>query len=182
MAYVSPLECLARAAARALVQTAVLLLTLTAAAKIFAASGESRILGQADPLFGLLTMRQSMLLAAALEIVVVVLVTRAPTALRKAVLLLWIGSVFLVYRIGLWWVGFEGSCRCLGNLGDVFGISAETADWIAKGILGYLLVGSAAILLWHLSRRGHGPDADAPMRVGAATNLSLEPEAGRHRS
>ena len=78
MAYVPPLECLARAAARALVQTAVLLLTLTAAAKSFAASGETRILGQADPLFGLLTMRQSMLLAAAVEIVVVVLVLRAP--------------------------------------------------------------------------------------------------------
>jgi len=58
-------------------------------------------LGQADPLFGLLTMRQSMLLAAAVEIVVVVLVLRTPDILRKAVLLLWIASVFLVYRIGL---------------------------------------------------------------------------------
>ena len=74
-------------------------------------------------------------LAAALEIVVVVLVWRAPNVLRRAGLLLWIGSVFLVYHIGLWWIGFEGSCRCLGNVGDVFGISAETADWIAKGIL-----------------------------------------------
>ena len=69
-----------------------------------------------------------MLLAAALAIVVVVLVLRAPDIVRKAVLLLWIASVFLVYRIALWWVGFEGSCRCLGNLGDAFGISAKKAD------------------------------------------------------
>jgi hypothetical protein len=182
MAYGLPSECLAGAVARSLVQTAALLLMLTAAAKILAASSEAGILGQADPLFGLLSMRQSMLLAAALEITVVVHVLRTPDILRKAVLLLWIGSVFLVYRIGLWWVGFEGSCRCLGNLGDVFGISAETADWIAKGILGYLLVGSAAILLWHLSRRGHAPNANDGAQIGADTNLPLEPEAGRPRS
>jgi hypothetical protein len=129
------------------IQTAVLLLAVTALAKILAATGEARILGQPDPLLGLLSMRQSMLLAAALEIVVVVLVYRAPNVLRKAELLLWIAGVFLVYRIGLWWIGFEGSCRCLGNVGDVFGISAEIADWIAKGVLAYLLVGSGAILL-----------------------------------
>ena len=118
--------------------SAVLLLAITALAKIFAATGEAQILGQPDPLLGLISMRQSMVLAAALEIVVVVLVWRAPNVLRRAGLLLWIGSVFLVYRIGLWWVGLEGSCRCLGNMGDAFGISAETADWIAKGILKFV--------------------------------------------
>jgi hypothetical protein len=153
--------------------TALLLLAVTALAKILAATAEARILGQPDPLLGLILMRQSMLLAAALEIVVVVLVWRAPTVLRRAGLLLWIGSVFLLYRIGLWWVGFEGSCRCLGNVGDVFGISAETADWIAKGILVYVLVGSAAILLWHPRHWGHAPDADGAVHVDTETNLSL---------
>jgi hypothetical protein len=123
-----------------------------------------------------------MLLAAALEIVVVVLVLRARDIVRKAALLLWIGSVFLVYRMGLWWVGFEGSCRCLGNMGDVFGISPENADWIAKGILVYLVVGSAAILLWHPRHRGHAPDADDAVQVGTEAKLSLEPEAGNSRS
>jgi hypothetical protein len=123
-----------------------------------------------------------MLLAAALEIVVVVLVLRARDIVRKAALLLWIGSVFLVYRMGLSWVGFEGSCRCLGNMGDVFGISPENADWIAKGILVYLVVGSAAILLWHPRHRGHAPDADDAVQVGTEAKLSLEPEAGNSRS
>jgi hypothetical protein len=159
-----------------------LLLAVTALAKILAATGEARILAQPDPLLGLISMRQSMLLAAALEIVVVVLVLRAPDIVRKAVLLLWIGSVFLFYRIGLWLVGFEGSCRCLGNVGDVFGISAETADWTAKGILVYLLVGSVAILLWYPRFRGHTSSAGAAMQGGADTDLSLEPEAGRPRS
>jgi len=126
---------------------AVALLVATAAAKVAMAAGEARMLAQPDPLLGPLTMRQSMLLTAALEIVVVVFVWRASNVLRKAGLLLWIASVFLVYRIGLWWVGFEGSCRCLGNIGDVLGISGETADWIAKGIILYLLVGSGVILV-----------------------------------
>jgi len=160
----------------------VAMLSLTALAKIVAASGEARILGQADPLFGLLTMRQSMLLAAAVEMVVVVLILRAPDILRKAVLLLWIGSVFLVYRIGLWWVGVEGSCRCLGNVGDVFGISTETADWIAKGILVYLLVGSGAILLWQLSHRGDVLNADDAVQVGTETKLSPAAAVGNSGS
>jgi hypothetical protein len=167
---------------RWLIGPAVALLAITAALKAVAATGEARILGQPDPLLGLISMRQSMLLAAALEIVVVVLVLRAPDIVRKAALLLWIGAVFLVYRIGLWWVGFEGSCRCLGNVGDVFGISAERVDWIAKGILVYLLVGSGAILLWYPRFRGHTPNAGAAMQVGADTDLSFTPEAGRPRS
>jgi hypothetical protein len=162
--------------------TAVSLLAVTAVAKAAAASGEARILAQPDPLLGLISMRQSMLLAAALEIVVVIRVWRAPNALRKATLLLWLGAVFLVYRIGLWWVGFEGSCRCLGNMGDVFGISAENADWIAKGILVYLVVGSGAILLWQLSHRGDVLNADDEVQVGTETKLSLEPEAGKSGS
>jgi hypothetical protein len=91
-------------------------------------------------------------------------------------------SILLVYRIGLWWIGFEGSCRCLGNVGDVFGISAETADWIAKGILAYRLVGSGAILLWQLSRRGDTLNTDDAVQVATDTNLSLEPEAGKSGS
>ena len=79
-----------------------MLLAVTALAKILAATGEARILGQPDPLLGLISMRQSMLLAAALEIVVLVLVLWAPDIVRKAALLLWIASVFLVDRIGLW--------------------------------------------------------------------------------
>jgi len=155
------------------------LLLVTATAKVVATSGEARVWVQPDPLFGVLSMRQSMLLAAALEIVVVMLVWRAPTALLKATLLLWIGSVFLFYRIGLWSVGFEGSCRCLGNIGDVFGISTETADWIAKGILVYLLVGSGPILLWQLSHRGDPPGADGAVQVGTETKLSPEAAAGK---
>jgi hypothetical protein len=159
--------------------SAIMMVLLTAFATLVAASGEVGLLGHPDPLLRLLSLRQSMLLAAALEIVVVMLVWRAPTAHLKATLLLWIGSVFLFYRIGLWWVGFEGSCRCLGNVGDVFGISTETADWIAKGILVYLLVGSGAILLWQLSHRGDPPGADDAVQIGTETKLSPEAAAGK---
>jgi hypothetical protein len=158
------------------------LLAITALGKAVAASGDARVLGQPDPLFGLLSLRQSMLLAAAIECVVAVLVWRAPNALRKATLLLWIGAVFFVYRIGLWSVGFDGACRCLGNMGDVFGISPQTADWIAKGILAYLLVGSAAILLWHPRHRRHAPYTDDAVQVATETKLSLETEAGKSGS
>jgi hypothetical protein len=67
-------------------------------------------------------------------------------------------------------------------MGDVFGISAENADWIAKGILAYLLVGSGAILLWHPSHRGDVLNAGGAVQVGTETKLSSEAAAGNSGS
>jgi Kef-type K+ transport system membrane component KefB len=58
------------------VRAAVLLLAVTAVAKVVAASGEGRLLGRADPLLGPLSLRQGMLLAAALETAVILLLLR----------------------------------------------------------------------------------------------------------
>ena len=30
-------------------------------------------------------------------------------------LLVWLSTNFLVYRIGLWWMGWKEPCGCLGN-------------------------------------------------------------------
>jgi hypothetical protein len=77
----------------------------------------------------------------------------------------WIGTVFLCYRIGLWAVAYEGECSCLGHLADPLGVSPSTADWVAKGMLAYLLAGSACFL-WLWRRRGLADTAMSRETVG----------------
>jgi hypothetical protein len=128
--------------------TAVLVLALTAVTKGIGAAGEARILAQPDPLLGMLTNRQVLLLAAVLELLVIGLVVGERHRVRKAAILAWISSVFLAYRVGLQQIGYHGSCGCLGNITDTLGIAPATADLVSGGMLAYLLIGSYSILLW----------------------------------
>ena len=63
-------------------------------------------------------------------------------------LVVWLATSFLVYRIGLVWVGYKKPCPCLGNLTDALHIPPQTADTAMKIILAYLLIGSYATLFW----------------------------------
>lgn len=62
-------------------------------------------------------------------------------------LLAWMTTNFLLYRLGLWWLDWKRPCPCLGNLTDALGISPAMADTIGKGLLAYLLVVSYALLI-----------------------------------
>lgn len=64
----------------------------------------------------------------------------------------WVSTNFLVYREGLWFIGWHGPCGCMGSLTDILHISPHLADNIMKIVLTYLLVGSYALLLWQWKR------------------------------
>jgi hypothetical protein len=91
------------------------------------------------------------------------LTTKRQFALMALALL---STNFVVYRLGLWWMGWHQPCGCLGNLTDALRISPTTADHIMKGVLAYLLIGSYG-LLWRQwrggrSARGAAEDEKAP--------------------
>jgi hypothetical protein len=90
----------------------------------------------------LLSNRQVLFLAAAAELGIVWMVWRSGPELIRLGLLAWISTGFLIYRLGLWWIGHQGSCDCSGVLRHAAGISPETANAIMKGVLFYLLAGS----------------------------------------
>jgi hypothetical protein len=60
---------------------------------------------------------------------------------------------FLVYRIGLWCVGWHHPCGCMGSLAGVLHLSDPAADRIMKGVLAYLVVGSLLFGLSHWRER-----------------------------
>jgi hypothetical protein len=135
----------------------VAILAVTAVFKLVAAMGETRILSQPDPLLGFFSNRQIMVLAALLEGFVVGLMLWDRDRLRQVALVAWIGTVFLAYRLGLWWIGHEGSCPCLGNVTHSIGLSPSMEDLGVKILLGYLLLGSYSAVAWELfGRWKHG--------------------------
>jgi len=66
----------------------------------------------------------------------------------KLELIAWLGTSFVVYRLGLCWMEWRKPCSCLGNLTDALHIQPQTADTAIKIILVYLLAGSYTCLFW----------------------------------
>lgn len=132
------------------------ILVVTGVAKSVGSTGDASILRVYDPILGL-PFRQLLMLVAAAEIIVACLCfsplrVRARSAPWITAVVAGLASAFLAYRASLWLIGWKRPCGCLGHLTDVLGISAETADWIAVGLLAYLLAGSYGLLLVELRR------------------------------
>jgi hypothetical protein len=137
---------------KAFIVSAASLLLSTAAAKIFSAFGKSKILDVSDPII-MLPYKYVFLLVGTIELVIAfICLTKNQTLCIKTGLIAWIATGFLAYRIGLAFVIYQKPCSCLGALTDALFISPQTADFIMKIILAYLLVGSYAALFW-LRRR-----------------------------
>ena len=60
-----------------------------------------------------------------------------------------LSTLFAVYRIGLWSLGWHRPCSCLGNLTDALHLSPVIVDNVMKVLLAYLMIGSYSILGLH---------------------------------
>lgn len=120
-------------------------MALTGLAKAFSAIGPARALDTADPLIGI-PFRQLLLLVGLAELFIAFFCLFTDRRRLSLLAVAWISTNFLVYRLGLWFIGWHRPCGCMGNLTDLLHISPHAADTIMKGVLAYLLVGSYGIL------------------------------------
>ena len=131
---------------RHFILSAAAILAITGAAKVWSAFGNSKLLAVADPIIGI-QFGHLMLAVGMGEIVVALFCFFGKSQKLALGLVAWLATNFLLYRLGLWWVGYHKPCSCLGNLTDALHISPETADTAMKITLGYLLIGSFVSLL-----------------------------------
>ncbi len=113
----------------------------TGLAKAFGATGPARILDAADPLFGI-RFRHLLLLVGLLELLVAWWCFSAPRRTFTMAAVAALATNFLLYRVGLWALGWKQPCHCMGTLTDALHMAPPTADHIMKGLLAYLLVAS----------------------------------------
>jgi hypothetical protein len=123
------------------------ILLITSLAKIVSAFGKAKVLENTDPVFGI-SFGHLMLSVGILELAVsgICLLTKKQSL--SLGLTAWLATCFLAYRGGLWYLGWQRPCSCLGNLTDALHISPHVADVAMKIVLIYLLVGSYGGLLW----------------------------------
>ena len=122
-------------------------LAATGAAKAFSAIGPARALDATDPLIAI-PFRQLLLLVGLGELLIAFFCLFTDRRRCSLLAVTWISTNFLVYRLGLWFIGWHRPCGCMGNLTDLLHISPQLADNIMKVVLAYLLAGSYGILLW----------------------------------
>jgi hypothetical protein len=121
-------------------------LTITGIAKVWSAFGTSRILALVDPIISV-KFGHLMLATGLVEIVIALVCFFSQRQTLALGFLAWIASMFLLYRFGLWWINWQHSCSCLGNLADALHISPQIADNTMKAVLAYLLIGSYGLLI-----------------------------------
>jgi len=129
------------------VQSVGAVLTVTGIAKILSSLGNSKFLDLVDPITGI-KFGQLMLLVGVAEIAIALICFFGKRQTLALGLVAWTSTIFVVYRLGLWWMGWKKPCSCLGNLTDALHISPQTADNIMKVLLAYLLIGSYGLLIW----------------------------------
>lgn len=128
-----------------LLQSAGILLAITGLAKALSAIGAARALDTPDPLIGI-PFRQLFLLVGLTELLIAFFCLFTDKRWFSLRAVAWLSTNFLVYRLGLWFIGWHHPCGCMGNLAGVLHLSDHAADNIMKGVLAYLLVGSYGIL------------------------------------
>jgi hypothetical protein len=137
-----------------------ILLFITAIAKFVSGAGSARVLQTTDPLLSI-SFQYVFWLVGAVELIVALICLFGKKLGLQAAFVAWLATSFLLYRIGLVWVGYHKSCSCLGNLTDSLHIPPQTADTAMKIILVYLLIGSFVTLFW-LWRQRKKKAAPAP--------------------
>ena len=132
---------------RRFIISAGVILSITGIAKIWSGLGHARILVVPDQLIGI-ELGNLLFLVGMAEVVIALACFFSKRQILSIVLVAWLATGFVVYRLGLLWMGWQRPCSCLGNLTDALNISPEKADTAMKIVLAYLLIGSYATLFW----------------------------------
>jgi len=117
------------------------ILLFTGFAKLISTFGNQKILDVTDPIFGL-SFRCVILIVGILELIVSGVCLLTIKRNLSQILIAWMATSFLLYRLGLWFIGWHHPCPCLGNFYDAIHLSPRIADLVNKSVLAYLLVGS----------------------------------------
>lgn len=133
-------------------KSAAALLLVTAMAKLYSAGGNAKLLQTQDQLLHL-GYRPVIIIAALIEVAVAALLFRNRSGLRRSLLLLWLSSNLIAYRLGNYLLGIH-TCACLGRLADRLPLPRGLADIVLQVLLLWWFVGSLSSFwrLWACER------------------------------
>ncbi len=123
-------------------------LLITGLAKIVSFFGRALVLEIRDPLIGL-PLGSVILIVGLIELALACFCLSSKRLGVCAGMVAWLATNFIIYRLGLWFIGWQKPCACLGSLTDVLHISPGTADNIMKAVLTFLFVGAYSVICFN---------------------------------
>jgi hypothetical protein len=130
-------------AANAFSWSVIVILCITSLSKLLPILTSSMpFFSEPDPIFGFLTIRMTLLVAAILELIVASVIFKSKSKVMAYSFILWLCIMFLLYRIGLIVTNYHRPCSCLGGIGKWLGVPDGVLSYISLGLLVYLFVGS----------------------------------------
>ena len=122
--------------------SAAAILVLTGLGKISSAFGTAQVLTTADPVVGI-PFRVLLPLAGGFELIIAALsVWRRFPQRSRLLLVAWVSTMFVIYRVGLWAMDWHHPCGCMGNLAAALPFSDHTVDRVMRTALAYMSLGS----------------------------------------
>jgi len=112
------------------IYSAAVILFITGAAKLVSSLGAAETLDHPDSLL-ILSHRHILLLLSMVELGLSAFFLLGRNAKMKIALIAWLATNFLMYRVGLWWMGAPNLCNCLGNL------RVESKEFDDPGTVGF---------------------------------------------
>lgn len=118
------------------------LLLLAVVGKTMGLVQESLLMGYPNPIFPFLSYRTVVMVAIMVEVGVLaaLVVFHAKRPIFCAGCLAWLVGLFVMYRLGLAFVGFPNQCNCFGLLGDLLQSNMGLGDWLGLGTICVMLV------------------------------------------
>src|SRR5579871_2344258 len=124
---------------RILIRVAGGALIFTGIAKLISSAGDAHILQYGDPVL-MVSVRNLFLFAGGLELLVGIYCLFGSRLWLQAGFIAWLATMFVAYRVGLWWLHVPAPCPCLGSITAALHLSTKLADTTMKWVLAYLLV------------------------------------------
>lgn len=138
------------------ISSAIAILAVTGLAKLWSSFGHTKLLAIVDPIMGI-SFGRLMLAVGVLELVIAGICPFCKSQTLKLGLIAWLATNSVLYRLGVWWMGWKKPCSCLGNLTDPLHLSPQVSDNIMKVFLAYLLIGSYGLLIWQWKTQKRNP-------------------------
>ena len=92
---------------------------------------------QADPVFPFLSRAVTSYIAISAESLAMFWIVRSRYQANSSTVLFYLGGLFALYRFGLWLLGIQVKCHCLGITDNILGLSEKSANAIAVSIIAY---------------------------------------------
>lgn len=131
------------------IYSAGLLICIAALAKVVSSFGTDRVLHMPDPIFGI-AFSNVFRMVGCFELCICCIIVLTNGLLTRVGLVAMLATSFVIYRLGLLWIGYHKPCPCLGNLTGVIHIPTQVAEIAMRVIVAYLFIGSYTTCLYLL--------------------------------